>query len=130
MESIHKTAATLQDVQVSATKNRRQFTSEYKLKIVRAADDCSKPGEIGALLRREGLYSSQLTDWRHARERGELLKPPQRGRSPIPVDPSAKKIAELERQLKKAIARAEHAEALVDLQKKVAALLGRPLESD
>jgi transposase len=78
----------------------------------------------------EGLYSSHLTDWRRAREKGELLKPPKVGRPPNAVDPSAKRIAELERQLAKATARAEHAEALVELQKKVAALLGRPLESD
>jgi transposase len=76
------------------------------------------------------LYSSHLTDWRRAREKGELLKPPKVGRPPRAVDPSAKRIAELERQLARATARAEHAEALVDLQKKVAALLGRPLESE
>jgi transposase len=130
MENIHKHASALQDVQVSTKTTRRQFTAEYKLKIVRAADACSKPGEIGALLRREGLYSSQLTDWRHARERGELLKSPQRGKPAKPFDPNVKRIGDLERQLAKAIARAEHAEALVELQKKVAALLGRPLESD
>jgi transposase-like protein len=120
----------LQDVQVTTTSQRRRFTAKYKLSIVRAADACTKPGELGALLRREGLYSSHLTDWRRAREKGELLKPPKVGRPPRAVDPSAKRIAELERQLARATARAEHAEALVDLQKKVAALLGRPLESE
>ena len=130
MEPVLNKASTLQDVQVSAKARRRRFTAEYKLKIVREADACTKPGELGALLRREGLYSSHLVDWRRARERGELLKPPRRGRPATPVDPSAKRVAELERQLAKATARAEHAEALVELQKKVAALLGRPLESE
>lgn len=130
MESVPKTTAALQDVQVSATPRRRRFTATYKLSIVRQADACTKTGELGALLRREGLYSSHLTDWRRAREKGELLKPPKVGRPAKTVDPSAKRIAELERQLAKATARAEHAEALVELQKKVAALLGRPLGSD
>jgi len=130
MESVPNTTAALHDVQVSATPRRRRFTATYKLSIVRQADACTKPGELGALIRREGLYSSHLTDWRRARERGELLKPPKVGRPSKAVDPSAKRIAELERQLAKATARAEHAEALVELQKKVAALLGRPLGSD
>ena len=119
MESVPKTTAALQDVQVSATPRRRRFTATYKLSIVRQADACTKTGELGALLRREGLYSSHLTDWRRAREKGELLKPPKVGRPAKTVDPSAKRIAELERQLAKATARAEHAEALVELQKKV-----------
>ena len=130
MESVPSTMRTLQNVQVTATPRRRRFTAKYKLDIVRQADACTKLGELGALLRREGLYSSHLTDWRRAREKGELLKPPKVGRPSKAVDPSAKRVAELERQLAKATARAEHAEALVELQKKVAALLGRPLESD
>jgi transposase len=130
MESVPSTMRTLQDVQVTSTPRRRRFTAKYKLDIVRQADACTKSGELGALLRREGLYSSHLTDWRRARERGELLKPPKVGRPPKAANPNAKRIAELERQLAKATARAEHAEALVELQKKVAALLGRPLESD
>jgi len=62
MESVSNTTAALQDVQVSATSRRRRFTATYKLSIVRQADACTKPGELGALLRREGLYSSHLTD--------------------------------------------------------------------
>ena len=130
METVPNKSSVLQDMQVSAKARRRRFTAEYKLKIVREADACTKPGELGALLRREGLYSSRLVDWRRARERGELLRPPRRGRRAKPEEPGAKRIAELERQLARATARAEHAEALVELQKKVAALLGRPLESE
>ena len=119
-----------QDVQVSAKIPRRRFTAEYKLKIVREADACSKTGELGALLRREGLYSSNLVTWRRARDRGELVNAPKRGRKPKAADPSAKRVAELERQNAKLLARAEHAEALVALQKKVASLLGRPFPSE
>ena len=130
MESVSNGTNGGHDVQVSTKIPRRRFTAEHKLKIVREADACSKPGELGALLRREGLYSSHLVTWRRARERGELLKAPKRGRKPNPVDPNAKRLAELERQLAKATARAERAEALVELQKKIAALLGNPLSSE
>jgi transposase len=118
------------DVQVSAKILRRRFTAAYKLKIVREADGCSQPGELGALLRREGLYSSNLVTWRRARDRGELVNAPKRGRKPKAADPSAKRVAELQRQNAKLLARAERAEALVELQKKVASLLGRPFPSE
>jgi transposase len=130
MENLLNGTGKRHDVQVSATGKRRWFTAQYKLEIVRQADACKASGEIGALLRREGLFSSQLADWRRSRERGELLSPKKRGRKPKVVDERDRKIAELEKQVLKATARAEHAEALVDLQKKVAALLGRPLGSD
>lgn len=130
MEDVLNGTGKRHDVQVSAKGKRRRFTAQYKLEIVRQADACKAPGEIGALLRREGLFSSQLADWRRARERGELLSPKKRGRKPKVVDERDRRIAELEKQVLKATARAEHAEALVDLQKKVAALLGRPLGSD
>ena len=120
------------DVEVVAQAERRRFTAEYKRRIVREADRCTKPGEIGALLRREGLYSSLLTTWRAARDRGELegLSPKKRGPKVAPPDPREKKIAELERDNVRLSKRAERAEALVELQKKVAALLGAPLESE
>ena len=120
------------DVQVVAKPHRRVFTAEYKRRILKAADACATPGAIGALLRREGLYSSHLVVWRRARARGELaaLTPKQRGRKRTPVDPRDRRIAELERQVARLTARAERAEALVELQKKLAALLGRPLENE
>lgn len=130
METTAKETDRGQDVQVSAKAKRRRFTAQFKLDFVRKADACKAPGEIGALLRREGVFSSQLSDWRRARERGELVAPKKRGRKPKVVDERDRKIAELEKQLQKANARAEHAEALVELQKKVAALLGRPLGSE
>jgi transposase len=99
---------------------------------VREADRCTKPGEIGALLRREGLYSSHLVTWRAARDRGGLagLSPRKRGPKVAPADPRDKKIAELERSEQRWQKRAERAEALVELQKKVAALLGTTCESE
>ena len=117
-----------EDVQVAAKPRRRTHTAEYKRRILREADAGTTPGAIGALLRREGLYSSHLVVWRRARGRGELaaLTPKKRGRKPTPADPRDRKISELERQLAQMTGRAERAEVLVDAQKNLAALLGRP----
>lgn len=119
------------EVEVAAKATRRRFTLEYKRKIVRAADGEKTPGALGALLRREGLYSSHLTTWRAARDRGELAGASKK-RGPVPQvsDPRDKKIADLERETVRWRKRAERAEALVEIQKKVAALLGTPLESE
>jgi transposase len=121
-----------EDVEVSAKAKRRQFTAKYKQEILRKADACKQPGEIGALLRSEGLYSSHLTTWRQARDRGELagLEPRKRGRKPAPPDPRDKVIAEQAREIARLTKRAERAEGIVEVQKKVAALLGRPFESE
>jgi transposase-like protein len=100
---------------------------------VKQADACKAPGEIGALLRREGLYSSQLASWRTARDRGELAPgaaTKKRGPTATAPDPRDKKIAELERDLVRQTKRAERAEAIAEIQKKVAALLGRPFPSE
>ena len=114
-----------------ATATRRWFTTDYKRKIVREADACTTPGAIGALLRREGLYSSHLTTWRAARERGELTGAPKtRGPARRVVDPRDKRIAELERERTRWQKRAERAETLIELQKQVAALLGTPLTDE
>ncbi len=120
------------EIEVVAKAQRRRFTAEYKRRIVREADRCTTAGAIGALLRREGLYSSYLTTWRAARDRGELegLAPKQRGPKVVAPDPRDKKIAEQERELGKWRKRAERAEALVEVQKKVAALLGTPLDNE
>jgi transposase-like protein len=119
---------TQEDVQVVAKAQRRRYPAEYKRRILKEADACTAPGAIGALLRREGLYSSLLVEWRRARGRGELaaLTPKRRGRKPTPVDPRDRKIAELERQVAQLTGRAERAEILVETQKNLAALLGRP----
>ena len=77
------------EVQVVAKPRRRTYTAEYKRRILKEADACTTPGAVGALLRREGLYSSHLVVWRRARAHGELaaLTPKTRGRKPAPVDP-------------------------------------------
>lgn len=121
-----------QETEVTAKAKRRRFSAEEKLRILKEADACTKPGEQGALLRREGLYSSHLTEWRRARERGELdaLSPKKRGRKAKEVHPLEKKVAELQRSLEKAELRAKRAEALVELQKKVSELLGIQLPKE
>ena len=118
-------------IEVVAKATRRRFTVEYKRKIVREADSCKTPGAVGALLRREGLYSSHLTTWRVARERGELAgAAKKRGPARRVTDPRDKRITELERERTRWQTRAERAEALVELQKQVAALLGTPLTTE
>ena len=119
--------------EVPEKAKRRAFTVEYKRKIVKEAESCKGSGEIGALLRREGLFSSHLTTWRQARDRGELAPgaaTKKRGPKAAPVDPRDKKIAELERQIAKVTTRAERAEAIAEIQKKLAALFGRPFPSE
>ena len=115
-----------QETEVSSKARRRRFTADYKRRIVREADACSEPGQVGALLRREGLYSSHLTSWRREVEQRELeaLSPKKRGPK---VDERDRTIAELARENEKLKARAERAELLVEIQKKVASLLGIPL---
>lgn len=117
------------EVEVLAKAERRRFTVEYKRRILQEADSCTRSGELGALLRREGLYSSHLAAWRAARARGELtgLSPRKRGPKAKVVAADAKRILQLERENRRLRARAERAEALVELQKKVAALLGNEL---
>ncbi len=117
---------------MEAKARRRRFTAEYKRRIVREADRCTTPGAVGALLRREGLYSSLLATWRAARDRGELeaLTPKQRGPRAVAPDPRDKRIAEQEREIGKWRKRAERAEALVEVQKKLSLLLGLSLDGE
>ena len=119
------------DSEVPAKARRRRFTGEYKQRIVREADAAGDAGEIGALLRREGLYSSHLATWRRARERGELagLSPKRRGRKQKAVNPLAKRLAELERDKRRLERRLKQAELLLEIQKKASQLLEIPLAS-
>jgi len=106
---------------------RRQFTAEYRRRILKEADACKKPGAVGALLRREGLYSSHLVNWRRQREQGELVagRARKRGPAPKPVDPRVKQLESENRRLQRKLARAE---TIITLQKKVAEILGIPLK--
>jgi transposase-like protein len=118
------------DTEVPAKARRRRFTAEYKQKVLREAERCRRPGEIGALLRREGLYSSHLVAWRAARAQGERagLEAKRRGTKPRVRESQSQRVAELEREVGRWKRRAERAEILVELQKKVASILGIELD--
>jgi transposase-like protein len=108
---------------------RRRFTVEYKLKILQEVDHCKVHGDIGALLRREGLYSTHLCIWRKQRQEGSLtgLLGKKRGRKASDVTPQVKQLQREKAHLEK---RLERAEAIIDIQKKVSELLGIPLKRD
>lgn len=129
MEAGDNGALTSSEVEVMAKPVRRRFTAEYKLGVLREVDRCKGRGELGALLRREGLYSSHLTQWRKQRERGErqgLSR--KRGPSPKQRHPLTDKVKVLERENARLKLRAERAEGLVELQKKVSEILGIELK--
>ncbi len=126
-----RSIASAPDPEVPAKAVRRRFTAEYKLRVLREADSCTASGEVGALLRREGLYSSHLTTWRRQREQGALaaLTPKPRGRPAVPPHPLARRVAELQRENAHLQRRLKQAEAIIEVQKKVSELLGIPLKS-
>lgn len=117
--------------EVTEKTRRRSFSAEYKRKILAEVGACTQPGGIGAILRREGLYSSHLVDWRRARDRGDLGgATTKRGPKARPADERDARIVQLERINAKLERRAVRAEALVELQKKVAELLGTSMDPD
>jgi transposase-like protein len=109
--------------------SRRTFSAAAKLRILNEADACTQPGQIGALLRREGLYSSHLVKWRRSRAAGQLqaLAPQPRGPKPVPSDPLAEELAQVRTENARLHARLAQAELIIDVQKKVAQLLGASL---
>jgi transposase len=111
---------------VTENKSRRRFTAKYKLRILQEADNCTEPGQLGALLRRQGLYSSNLTTWRRQREQGMLtgLAPKKRGRKNKPKNPLVDQVARLEKENRKLRVKLKHAEIIIDVQKKVSQILG------
>jgi transposase-like protein len=117
------------DPEVTAKAKRRRFTGEYKLRILREADARVETGGVGEMLRREGLYSSHLSTWRRERERGELngLAPKKRGRKANPDTVLTQENERLARRVARLEKRLAQAEAIIDVQKKVASLLGIPL---
>ena len=112
--------AALPEPQVAAKPTRRRFTAEYKRRILKAADGLREPGQIGALLRREGLYSSLLSRWRAQRDQGVLnaLAPKRRGRKPELRRAELVRLAELERENRTLRAQLQQAELIIDVQKK------------
>ena len=123
-------ATPMPDAEVVARPKRRRFTAEYRLQILEEADRCTQPGDLGRLLRREGLYSSHLSAWRKARRDGALkgLSPKKRGAKAKPRNPLEPKVAELEAQVAKLEKELHQARTILDVQEKVAGLLGFSLE--
>jgi transposase-like protein len=126
-------SSSVPEVEVLAHARRRAFTAEYKLEILRKLEKATERGAVGALLRREGLFRSQVAQWKAAQKRGELsgLKGAKRGRPAKARDGRDGRIQELERENRRLSRKLERAETLIELQKKVSELLGIDLpESD
>ena len=114
------------DPEVPEKRPRRKFTAKYKLRILSEADTCTQPGQMGTLLRREGLYSSNLTTWRQQREKGILqaMTPKKRGRKRKVKNPLAKKVARLEKENLRLQQKLKKADLIIEAQKKMSEILG------
>jgi transposase len=125
--SLNGRVATVEpDPQAVPKAERRHFSTEYKVRILAEADACTERGEIGALLRREGLYSSHLDKWRKQRAMGQL-GPQKRGRK---ADPQAAEVTRLRLENERLQIRLQQAETIIEVQKKLSELLGlRPAET-
>jgi len=121
----------LADPEVREKPVRRKFSAEYKLRILRLTDECVEPGSLGALLRREGIYFSNLITWRRQREGGALagLKPKKRGRKATDPNPLAPQLIRLQRENDRLAKRLQQAELIIDVQKKISQMLGITLEN-
>ena len=120
------------DPEVAATAKRRQFSSKEKHRILDAADGCTEPGQIGALLRRERIYSSQLATWRKQRKASErsALEPRQRGRKADPAIAETRRVVELTNENERLRRKLAQAHTIIDVQKKLCTLLGLPTAED
>ena len=120
-----KNKPTISDPEVVPRAKRRQFSAEYKLRILEEADQCGESGQVGALLRREGLYSSHLSNWRRQQRQGQLqgLRSQKRGRK---RDAQAAELKRLRRENERLRQQLERAELIIDVQKKVSQMLGLP----
>ena len=118
--------------EVTPKAKRRRFSASYKLRILEETDRCTQPGQIGALLRREGLYSSNLTSWRRQRDQGQIgaLSPKKRGPKPAPDAAMARELTRLREQNQRLEHKLKKAELIIEVQKKVSALLGLDLMSE
>ena len=111
--------------EVPEKKARRKFTAQYKLRILKEADACTLPGQLGELLRREGLYSSNLTTWRKQRDQGLLgvMSPKKRGRKKLAKNPLAQEVARLQRENERLKKKLKKAEIIIDVQRKISQVL-------
>lgn len=114
------------DPEVPAKTPRRRFSAKHKLDVLKKADACTEPGELGVLLRREGLYSSNLTTWRRQRDQGvlEAMSPKKRGRKKIEKNPLAKENATLQKENERLTLKLKKAETIIEFQKKISEMLG------
>jgi transposase-like protein len=112
--------------EVVPTTERRRFTAQEKLRILEEADACTEPGELGALVRREGIYSSYLSRWRRERDRGQLeaLSPKKRGPKVPANSEMMKEMSKLRRENERLQARLAQAETIIEVQKKLCEVLG------
>lgn len=126
----HINISSVPNPEVIERPRRRNYPAEYKLKILEEADTLKNSGELGALLRREGLYSSHIAMWSWQREKGKFegLIPKKRGPKEKSGEELEKRIKELERDNKRLKRRLEHAEMIIDVQKKISELIGIPLK--
>ena len=115
------------DPEVRDRPRRRTFTAKYKLKILSELDACSEPGEVGAILRREGLYSSHISNWREKRAAGELQGLAPRKRGPRSRNPLVAENARLERETARLQEELRKARLIIDVQKKLSEILNIPL---
>jgi transposase len=120
------------DPEVPEKKPHRKFTAQYKLEILDQVEQCTQPGQVGALLRKEGLYSSNLTTWKRQQAAGLLaaLSPRKRGRKKAEVNPLVQKVAQLEREKERLQRKLKQAETIIEVQKKISEILGIPQDPD
>ena len=128
--AFHDAPTDIPDPEVVPKAKRRKFSAAYKRRILEEADNCTEPGQIGALLRREGLYSSHLSTWRRQRDRGlvQALGPKKRGRKR--KDELEREVARLQRENERLQASLEQAETIIEVQKKLSRLLGLATEEN
>ena len=128
--TFHDTPTDIPDPEVVPKAKRRKFSAEYKRRILEEADNCTESGQIGALLRREGLYSSHLSTWRRQRDQGlvRALGPKKRGRKR--KDELEREVAKLQRENEQLQSRLEQAETIIEVQKKLSRLLGLATEEN
>lgn len=132
VEAVEASVGSAPDPEVAAVAKRRQFSAAYKRRIVRAADACKVPGEIGALLRREGLYSSHLAHWRKEVEAGEhaALAPKARGPKPDVNKAQVRRTEALELEVARLRGKLTRAEHIIEAQKKLCEVLGVPVDEE
>lgn len=114
------------DPEVTGKKPRRKFTAKYKLRMLKKADACTESGQLGALLRQEGLYSSNLITWRKQRDDGILIamSPKKRGRKALPKNPLVPEVARIQKENQRLKNKLKQAELIIEAQKKISEILG------